>query len=256
MSVVLLHGFTGSPSSWDQVREHLRDGRADRPALVGHSGGPPADAETSWDGEVGRLAGLVAAAGEPVTLAGYSLGARLALAVALRTPAAVARLVLVAPSEGLAAEGERRERRDADDALAVSIVSGGLAAFVDRWEALPIFASQARLPSTIRREHRTRRLAHDPRSLAAALSALSKGRMPHLLPELRRLPTPTTLLVGSLDAAAARSAARMAAELPRARVEVVAGAGHDLVLERPSAVAAALEGREAYVPERPMEEIR
>lgn len=244
-STVLLHGFTGAPSSWDEVVRALPSSRrVFRPAIVGHHGGPDAGAETSWDGEVRRLARIVELEASPggrgVVLAGYSLGARLALAVALARPEAVVRLVLVSASAGIEHEDERARRRAQDDALAASIAEHGLARFVDRWEALPLFSTQRALALDVRAAHRARRLSHDPAALAVALCALSKGRMPWLVPAGASLDVEVTLLAGGDDPDALASAGHLAQVLPRARVEVVPDAGHDLLLERPGAVAAAL----------------
>ena len=243
--LVLLHGFTGDPSSWDAVVAELAVARRlIRPALVGHRGGPPADASTTWDGEVERLGAIVEIEARPgargVVLAGYSLGARLALAVALARPPSIARLVLVSPSAGIEHDGERAQRRQDDDALAASIAERGLFSFVERWEALPLFATQESLPPDVRAAHRARRLAQDANSLAASLAALSKGRMPWLLPAAAAVEVETVLVVGELDAAAVEAAARMQAAFRRARTVHVSGAGHDLCLERPDVVAAAL----------------
>ena len=78
----LLHGFTGSPASWDGVLALLPERRTLRPALLGH-GAPPPEA-TTFAGEIARLAALLP--DEPVHLAGYSLGARMALSLALAHP--------------------------------------------------------------------------------------------------------------------------------------------------------------------------
>ena len=72
-------------------------------------------------------AGYVRAlAGERCTLAGYSMGGRIALYTALALPADVERLVLVGASPGLADAAEREERRRADDALADRIEAIGV----------------------------------------------------------------------------------------------------------------------------------
>ncbi|MEO0326907.1 MAG: alpha/beta fold hydrolase, partial [Myxococcota bacterium] len=55
--LLLLHGFTGGPESWDRVRQALpRDLRVAAPALLGHGpGGGDVSAE-DFDAEVDRLA--------------------------------------------------------------------------------------------------------------------------------------------------------------------------------------------------------
>src|SRR5690348_15976815 len=102
----LLHGFTGSPASWDDVLSALPDAEAHRPALLGHA--PETErtrAVRTFADEVARLAELLPP--DPVHLCGYSLGARLALALALAHPARIARLTLISGQPGLPNEAER-----------------------------------------------------------------------------------------------------------------------------------------------------
>ena len=70
------------------------------------------------------------------------MGGRLALALALRIPQRVRRLVLVSASPGLADAGERAARRAADEALADRIEAIGVEAFAREWAAQPLFAGQ------------------------------------------------------------------------------------------------------------------
>jgi 2-succinyl-6-hydroxy-2,4-cyclohexadiene-1-carboxylate synthase len=246
-ALLLLHGFTGSPSSWHDVVSRLTPGRLVVPtAIAGHRGGPIADERTTWQGEVERLSRLVdeiSARGERrVVLGGYSLGARLALAVALARPRRLAGLVLVAPHAGLATVDERASREAADETLACAIERDGIARFVDRWEALPLFATQRALPPDVQALHRARRLENDALGLAAALRALGKGRMPFLEPAASSLSVRTTLLAGALDGDAVTNAERLARVMPAATPLIVPGVGHDVCLERPEAVARAIEG--------------
>src|ERR1700712_4923290 len=104
--LLLLHGFTQTGASWAGVRRAL-GGRYR--ALAPDLGAGP------WEAELDRLAAL--APGGHV-LAGYSMGGRVALALALRHPGPVRRLVLVSASPGLAGAGERAARCAADAALA------------------------------------------------------------------------------------------------------------------------------------------
>jgi 2-succinyl-6-hydroxy-2,4-cyclohexadiene-1-carboxylate synthase len=89
------------------------------------------------------------------------------------------------------------------------------------------------------------RLRNTPAGLAAALRGLGTGTMRPLWDRLAELAIPVTLVVGERDEKFRAIAAQMARAIPDCRVEVVAGAGHAAQLERPEAVAAAIEARPA-----------
>src|SRR5690606_30531101 len=133
------------------------------------------------------------------------------------------RLVLESASPGLAGEDERAARREADEELARGLERHGIRPFVERWEALPLFATQARLDAGTLERQRRQRLAHDPDALAAALRGLGTGSLPSLWHEIERVRMPTLLLVGERDARYRELAERMAHKLPAARVRVVPG---------------------------------
>ena len=161
--VVLLHGFTGSPASWAPVLEQLADVDALAPALTGH--GAETDAVDFRD-EVDRLQQIVDTwrANDPVHLAGYSLGARIALAMALERPDSYASVTLIGVNPGPRSETERAERRAADTKW-IELLDRGIEPFVDEWEKLPLWASQARLPAATRKAQREARLLHEPSGL-------------------------------------------------------------------------------------------
>ncbi len=166
---------------------------------------------------------------------GYSMGARLALALAALHPERVRRLVLESGSPGLAEEGERAARRTADETLAAGLEREGLEAFVDRWVALPLFAGLGRRLSPEGLEAvRRRRLSQDPRLLAAALRGLGTGSLPSFWDALPNLDLPVLLLVGAEDAKFVRLARMMQRALPRATLRVVPESGHTVHLEQPS----------------------
>jgi 2-succinyl-6-hydroxy-2,4-cyclohexadiene-1-carboxylate synthase len=236
-ALVLFHGFTGSPASWDAFVERLSGRNIVRPALLGH--GAPEPPATSFQGEVERLAALLPAE-EPVHLAGYSLGARLALCVALHRPEAVKRLTLVSGHPGLRSEADRRERR-ANDGEWQRLLGRGIEPFVDAWEAQPLFAGASRLDASVREARRRERLSHDPAGLARSLSVLGLAEMPDCWPNLSRLAYPVTLMVGELDQKFLALGREAVALLPQGSLRIVPGAGHDLLLERPDLVASILE---------------
>ncbi len=243
--IVALHGFTGRPESWDRTQV-LAHARFSTPALLGH--GAPAPGVTDFDGEVDRLALGFRGASD---LLGYSLGARLALGIAVRHPHLVRSLTLVGVNPGLEDEPSAQARREADELLARSVERDGIAAFVERWERLPLFATQRALPERLRADRREKRLAHDPAGLARALRVLGLGVMPSRWEALSHLPMPVTLVVGGEDSKFQGLAQRFRDRRPATRVEVVPGVGHDVTLEAPEVVARILRTGDASREARP-----
>ena len=180
---------------------------------------------------------LRALAGERYTLAGYSMGGRVALHAALSLGERVERLVLVGASPGLATAAERAARAADDAALADRIEAIGLEAFVREWAAQPLFAG---MPRGIAELVEADRLRNTASGLAAALRGLGTGVMPSLWRRLGELAMPVELVVGERDVKYRAIAERMQEELPDARLRVVPGAGHAVHLEAPEAVAEVL----------------
>lgn len=238
--LLLLHGFTQTGRGWDEVVAHLAGERYRplAPDLRGH-GAAGARRPIDFDACVRDVAGLAAGS---FALAGYSLGGRLALHVALAYPERVARLVLVSTSAGIEDAAQRAERRARDEALAGWLEQGGrtVSEFADRWGAQPLFADQT--PAVAARA-RSDRLRNDPAHLAAALRGLGTGVMAPLWQRLGELRMPVTVLAGERDAKFVALSRRLVRELPDARLTIVAGAGHALALEAPQAVAGALMQR-------------
>ena len=248
--LVLFHGFTGTGEAWRDVIEALPEGtEVWAPDLPGH-GSQREHRPASFEATVDALAAeLEARYAEPVRLAGYSMGGRLALGLALEHPERVAELVLISCHGGLVGAEAREDRAARDDALAEDLLgpAGGLEGFVDRWQALPLFASQAELPGVVLDRQRQRRLAQDPAGLAWALSCLSPGRMPDYGPRLPELRPPIRLLAGGLDTKYVASMGRMAEALGVPAPTVLPDCGHNPLLEAPTGLAAFLAAFQAMV---------
>ncbi len=238
--LVCLHGFTGDPGAWDAVLSVLPDDiHAICPSIAGHHPDLPRTEQTFED-EVDRLAALLPAAGGPYHLAGYSLGGRLALGLLVRHHRLFAAATLIGTHPGLGDATERRDRAASDERLASRLERDGLEPFVDHWQSLPLFGTQRALPPEILAAQRARRLRHTPEGLAHALRTLSLGRMPDYRRHLPEIDLPVHLMAGERDEKFRRLAESMAAALPSAALEIVPAAGHNLLLEAPGAVAAAM----------------
>ena len=168
-------------------------------------------------------------------IVGYSMGGRVAMRVALQAPERLWALVLESASPGIANATDRKDRVIQDARLAGRIRKEGVAAFADYWQALPLFASQSRLPETVRQALRDQRLQHTAEGLASSLEGLGAGMQEPVLQCLRDLRLPCLLLAGALDAKYRELAYEMATVLPQCRAHVVPDAGHAVHLEQPAA---------------------
>jgi len=256
--VLFLHGFSGSGLSWAGIAGLGSRIRAIVPDLPGHGAtgweadpGPAAEPDAgtgavgTGDGPSDRrprasvertaddLAAIVRRLGaERVDVVGYSMGARIALRLAVAHPEVVGRLVLEAPSAGIADPAARAERATADAERARLVVGEGIEAFAARWEAEPVLAGEAALPADARARQAAIRRSHAPLGLAASLVYAGQGAMEPLHARLAAVAAPTLVVAGADDPARAR-AEEVAAAIPGARLVLVPGAGHAPHLERP-----------------------
>ena len=230
---LLLHGFAGTGRSWDPVIQAAADPqwRPNAPDLPGHGG-----AGISAGEEVPEAAAAVAEVFAPVrTLAGYSMGGRIALRMALDRPGCAERLVLVSMSPGIEDDAGRERRREDDDALADRFERMSPEEIADLWLAGPLFADD---PPEAQQRARKQILACQPADLAQALRQLGPGAMEPMWERLGELRLPVTIVVGERDERYREIAGRMATEIPQAEVVVIPGAGHALPREAPEALAA------------------
>jgi 2-succinyl-6-hydroxy-2,4-cyclohexadiene-1-carboxylate synthase len=241
--LLLLHGFTGSPRSWKEIAPDPDTFEVLAPALVGHRDAADRGV-TGFETEVDRIAAL-AEGRERLHVAGYSLGGRIALGLLVRHPHLAASATLIGAHPGLASAAERHARIEADEVWCRLLEQEGLSAFADAWEAQPILAKRTRVPRKRSAAWRRDRLSHAPEGLARSLRTTGLGRMPDHGKRLARVRVPVRLLVGEKDLKFRALAERMAGVLPCASLEIVPGAGHNLLLECPKRVRAALEEESA-----------
>ncbi len=237
-AILLVHGFTGSATTWKTSGDYLSGMTTIAPDLLGHgdSDCPPERDRYSMPTAVDDLVRLIRqlSFGRVVVL-GYSMGGRLAMHLALRAPEIVEALVLESTSAGIESRQERLARATSDEQLADEIERDGISAFVARWEALSLFASQANLPAATRESLRRQRLKQNPHGLANSLRGMSVGFQESLWPRLPELLMPKLIIAGALDRKYCDIARTMSEALPDARLSIIPDAGHAVHLERPDA---------------------
>jgi 2-succinyl-6-hydroxy-2,4-cyclohexadiene-1-carboxylate synthase len=235
--LLLLHGFTGTSAAWDEHGTELAARfRVVVPCLPGHGGTVASAGTMSVEATADALATLLRERDAvPAHVIGYSLGARVALRLAVTHPDVVDRLVLESASAGLPSESERAARRAADEALAARLEADGIEAFVDDWEQNPVFASQASLAPDRAARIRAMRLGNDPAGLAASLREAGQGAMEPLFDRLATVTAPTLVIAGEVDTIGRPRAERVAAAITGARLAIVTGVGHAPHDEAPDA---------------------
>lgn len=177
------------------------------------------------------------------TLIGHSLGGRVSMLFAERHPEHVERLVLVDIAAG------RPEGLPADADVSRIAETPPPRAFASTEEAIDYLAGiMVRAPRHMIEEsvrHGMRRLddgrytwKYDP-----ALLQRTRGRGPgvDLWDTVKRIEAPTLLQYGDVSRVVdAALAERMAATMPRCRIERIEGAGHALFTDQPDAFAASV----------------
>lgn len=229
--LVLVHGFTQTGRSWGPLTaalaRHYEVATVDAP---GHG----RSATTAYAMVEG--ARLLGEAGGRATYIGYSMGARLCLHLAVSRPELVSALVLIGGTAGIEDPDDREARRAADEALADELEEVGVAEFVRRWLARPLFAGldpeaagvEARLENTVA-------------GLATSLRLAGTGAQDSLWDRLGPLTMPVLAVVGEKDHTfRARAEAMVSLIGPNAEVALVPGAGHAAHSEAPAAFLAIL----------------
>jgi len=233
--VVLLHGFTGTGETWKGiVSEWMHDFQTLTIDLPGH-GRTNTSNPKSMECFCRDLAALLDDLHlEQVHLIGYSMGGRTALSFAFLYPERVSSLTLESASPGLADGYQRENRRRQDKKLADFIESGGIKAFVDYWENIPLFESQKQLPGSVRERIRHERLFHSKEGLAESLRYMGTGSQPSWREELPNLSIPILLLAGEYDKKFIEINQMMEKLLPSVELTIVKNAGHAIHVEQPS----------------------
>jgi pimeloyl-ACP methyl ester carboxylesterase len=228
VNVLLLHAGIADRRMWAPQVEALAAAGHDvtAPDLPGYG-------ETPLEpGTIAYVDHAAALLDGPAAVVGASFGGSVALELALARPELVARLALVGSSIRGWTWSEAAESGFAEEE---ALLEAGDLAGAARQQADMWLGPDASPPVRELTEAMTLRTYELQLPLDGQVSG--SWPEPRALERLGEIAAPTLVVVGAEDAADIReAAARLAAEIPQARLETVAGAGHLPSLERPDEV--------------------
>lgn len=239
--VLFLHGFMGSGQDFDTAIALLRDcytcitldlpdhGQTQMPCPKAYTMATVASAIVDWLAQMDM---------PRCGLAGYSMGGRLALYLALMAPERFSHLVLESASPGLSTAPERQARVSLDEQRSQQIIHS-FEAFLERWYHAPMFRNLTQQPEF--EAILQRRRQNHPNALARSLQSLGTGQQPSLWPRLGELSLPTLLLSGEQDAKFCAISRAMARRIPNVQQRIVPHCGHSVHLEAPHDYAEGLK---------------
>ncbi len=244
--VVLLHGSAGCGAQWrDSVSRLRKRHRVITPDLPGYGGSEadPAQPANSLATLARAIIDLIDHIGEPVHLVGHSIGAAIAVKIAMSGRARIRSLTLFEPSlfhllrDGNA--GDRALFTEVSDMTATLASSAyddipheGMRKFIDHCNGDGTWAGL----SDNMRDAYASDIDNVLRDFAASASQMWS------LDELERIACPTFAYMGlDTSAAARRMTEILARAIPNARLTRVTSAGHMLPVAHPHIVASALE---------------
>ncbi len=237
LSIVFLHGFTGSSCDWfkffNQLPEKINIIAIDLP---GHGKNYSSAIQDYNNSEfiIKEINSIITKLClEKVILTGYSMGGRAALSYVCSYPERIIGLVLESTTAGLEDCVQINERIESDLKLAEFIEQNSMENFIDYWLNLPLFNSQKNLDESTRKEIRNSKLFNNPVGLANSLRGFGTGFMKNLWPELDKILCPALLITGELDEKFTTINQKMNQKIKDSEHHIIENCGHNTHLERP-----------------------
>ena len=235
--VVLLHGYPFNRSLWrEQVAVLQSNHRVIVPDLRGHGESAVVPGPATMELMAGDIAGLFDSLNvKQATIGALSMGGYVALAFYRLFPLRVRSLILAATR----AHGDNEEAKRNREVQATKARREGMEGIADTLLPKMLTAETVAKRPEIVKHLRGMMANTKPEGAAAALEGMAiRQDQTSLLPEIV---VPTLILVGSEDAITPPAdAGLMHREIPGSRLEVIAGAGHVLNLEKPEEFNAAV----------------
>lgn len=241
--LILIHGYGGSMWQWEYQRPLTERFRVITPDLIGSGLSDKPDIDYSPDDLIGSIHGLMDSLGLPTaTIVGNSMGAGVALGLALSHPDRVDRLVLI---DGFPDHVRERlvsplMRRAVNTQAPAWLARFGASLFGTRaMEAVLkeiVYDHSLVTPLVLDRSNRNRQREDMITPLLALRDSLPLWEQ-QFAPRLKEISRPTLILWGEQDRLFPPQVARdLAATIPGARLILIPNAGHIPQWEQPQTV--------------------
>ncbi|QLE87370.1 2-succinyl-6-hydroxy-2,4-cyclohexadiene-1-carboxylate synthase [Shewanella sp. Scap07] len=230
-ALVMLHGFLGSQQDWQATVAALSEQfYCICIDLPGHGHHPPRNIDSFDDVVSALLADLHALGVSQFHLLGYSLGGRIALHIAKRTPQQILSLHLESCHPGLIHQQDRQARAQSDALWAQKLATLPIAEFLQLWYQQGVFAE---LSEQQRRDLVTRRSANDPHALAQMYRATSLANQQDLMTVVDSIIGTSHFYVGDQDAKFLALGQRWQQQT-QLHMHIINAAGHNAHLAQPT----------------------
>lgn len=229
--MVLVHGLAGHAGEWAGTMRHLA-GRWRCLALDqrGHGRSTRRPQDLSRQAFADDVAAIIEEAGieQPVVLVGQSMGAHTALLAAARYPQRVSHLIMIEGDVGGGGEGELASLRDALQSIPTP--------FPSREQAMTYFGGDSERGRAWADGLEPRESGLWPRwDLDVMLQTMAPVFAREDWQAWQDLTSPTLLVLGENGMIDLARIGQMIAVRPQTRLVTIAGAGHDVHLDRPQA---------------------
>ena len=181
MTSVLIHGFLGLPTDWQEIP-------ADQKINLWMEVSPQIHTSLALAGE--QLAKTVT--GDQVTLVGYSLGGRIALHWPQEQWHRVRHMILISAHGGLSSFDEKLTRLVADQKWSEKFLKQEWPSLIKEWNAQAVFQADTVRPFRMEK-------SFSREVLASALVNWSLGQQEDQIEKLRQAPFPVTYVYGTQD---------------------------------------------------------
>lgn len=224
-SILLIHGAGGSHLDWPPELRNMTTADVYTLDLPGHGrSDPPGYSSVSDYADIVR-AFIEAIDVAKVIMIGHSMGGAIVQRVGLKPPSRVGGLVLLASGARLR--------------VAPEILEGVVPEFERTADVIADLAWSENTPDRLKELGKHRLLTCDPTTVYGDYVACNGF---DLMNHLHEMQLPTLVICGTEDRLTPLKYGRfMAEQLPDARMVIIEGAGHMVMLEQPAAVATAVE---------------